>query len=73
MYSGKEAIEDFADKGYINGTSEKEFSPNAEIKREEFVKIIVNVFDLAMKRRNVIFGLRQKHVVLQYVASSKLA
>jgi hypothetical protein len=43
----KEAIEDFADKGYISGTSEKEFSPNAEIKREEFVKIIVNVFDLA--------------------------
>ncbi len=33
-------------KGMINGTGDGKFSPNAPIKREEIVKIIVNAFNL---------------------------
>ena len=33
-------------KGMINGTGDGRFSPNAPIKREEIVKIIVNAFNL---------------------------
>ena len=37
-------IEEFKEKGIISGTSETTFSPGNNVKREEFVKIIVNLF-----------------------------
>ncbi len=40
----KPAIVYLAEKGIVNGTSEKKFSPNDNIKREEIVKIVVNAF-----------------------------
>ena len=42
----KEAILSLADNGVINGRSEGVFAPNENIKREEFVKIIVVAFDI---------------------------
>ncbi|MDY3928349.1 MAG: S-layer homology domain-containing protein, partial [Clostridia bacterium] len=34
------------EKNYISGKGDKLFAPNDSIKREEFIKILVNVFDL---------------------------
>ena len=39
----KEAIEVFAEKEIINGTSADTFEPNAGVTREQFVKMLVNV------------------------------
>ena len=38
------AICEFAANGFINGKAEGVFAPNDKITREEFVKIVVNVF-----------------------------
>ena len=37
-------INDFSEKGIISGTSSTTFSPETNVKREEFVKIIVELF-----------------------------
>lgn len=39
-----EAIEDLYIKGVINGTGENEFSPNLNVKREEFAKMLTKAF-----------------------------
>ena len=42
-YWGYEAIEGLYDMGIVNGVSSNEFAPDAPIKREEFVKMLVAV------------------------------
>lgn len=42
----KEAIVALAKEGVIEGVSAKQFQPNADVTREQFVKIIVNTFGL---------------------------
>ena len=42
----KEAIEALYTEGVINGVDANQFLPNAEVKREEFVKIVINTFGL---------------------------
>ncbi len=42
----KEAIEYLAQNEIVNGTSEKIFAPNDNVKREEFAKMLVLAFDL---------------------------
>lgn len=42
----KDAIMFFSEKGYVNGYGKNEFKPEFTINREEFVKIITNVFSL---------------------------
>ena len=43
-----EAILALADKGIIHGKSEKEFFPNETVKREEFVKMIIEVCEVPL-------------------------
>ena len=40
----KEYIDKFAEKGIVSGTSKETFAPGNNVKREEFVKVIVNTF-----------------------------
>ena len=42
----KEAINYLAEKGIVSGRDEKRFAPKDNVKREEFVKMIVLAFDL---------------------------
>lgn len=42
----QEAIEFLYREGVINGVGENKFSPNTAVKREEFVKMVVNAFSL---------------------------
>ena len=42
-------IEEFAEKGIVSGTSSNTFSPGTNVKREEFVKVIVNTFGYETK------------------------
>ena len=42
----REAVESLAEKGIVSGRSETEFAPDAQIKREEFLAIVVRAFGL---------------------------
>lgn len=52
----KESIEYLADKKIIQGKAEKLFYPNDNIKREEFIKIIVEAFELYDEKAQVDFS-----------------
>lgn len=42
----EKAINTLYQKGYINGKSEKNFDPDSTIKREEFLKMLMNVLEI---------------------------
>lgn len=42
-----EAVSSLAEKGIVNGVGENKFEPAATVKREEFVKMIVNAFNIS--------------------------
>ena len=41
----EEYINEFAEKKVVSGVSEDKFEPGREVKREEFVKVIINLFE----------------------------
>ena len=52
----KEYINILAEANIINGDGNGNFNPNAFIKREEFVKIIVLAFDLKPSKKDIVFS-----------------
>lgn len=52
----KEAIIALAEEGVIEGVSAKQYQPNANVTREQFVKIIVNTFGLKGTGAEASFG-----------------
>lgn len=52
----KDVIGQLYQKGIINGTSETEFSPEKNITRAEFTKIIVTLFDLELHKGTSVFA-----------------
>ncbi len=52
----KDYIEELYEKGIVSGTSAKEFSPSDNVKREEFVKMIVNAAGLEIADYKEGFG-----------------
>ncbi len=44
----REAIEKFAEAGFVDGISESEFAPEALVTREAFLKILINSFGFEM-------------------------
>ena len=51
----KEAIIELSNRGIVNGISEGIFAPDINIKREEFVKMIVEIFELHADFKTSIF------------------
>lgn len=51
----KEAVEALADKGVISGYDDGTFRPNANVTREEFVKMVVVAFDIPYEGKNCSF------------------
>ena len=50
----KNAINIIAERGVINGRGDGNYYPNDPVKREEFVKILVSVFELRMTSQNTL-------------------
>lgn len=68
---GKAYIEELYAKNIINGKTETEFMPEASITREEFVKLIVEMFDLTDENAKCEFkDVAQNSWYEKYVASA---
>lgn len=71
---GKSYIAALNARGIINGKSEAEFMPDEDITREEFVKLVVELFDLYDKNAETTFtDVPQNAWYYKYVASGEVS
>lgn len=66
-----EAVDALAEDGVINGTSETTFEPARGVTREEFVKMMVNAFDLGVQNSECSFeDVGDEHWAYSFIASA---
>lgn len=67
----KDAIEYLAEKNIINGTGDKTFSPNENVTREQFVKMIINALNFEKTENDVDFKDVSKNMwYYEYICSA---